>query len=247
VNTTTAISELFGLLAPAADAAHGADHGALAAGPWWAMLIPFIPLAGAAFVGVLAANNDKSKTPAYASVALLATSFILTLALFMGWGGSPVVIHAFDWLNLSWGPGPGQSLAANFSFYMDGLSLLWMLFVTGLATAICLYASEYMSHDQGLGYCRFFAAFNLFVFSMSCLVMGDNLLLLFLGWEGVGLCSYLLIGYYYKKPEAVAAGRRRSSSTASATWACCWASCSPSPPSARSSSPTLFADDRGTA
>jgi NADH-quinone oxidoreductase subunit L len=83
-----------------------------------------------------------------------------------------------------------------------------MLFVTGLATLIGLYASEYMEHDAGLGYCRFFGAFNLFVFSMSCLVMGDNLLMLFLGWEGVGLCSYLLIGYYYKKKVAVDAGMK---------------------------------------
>jgi NADH-quinone oxidoreductase subunit L len=59
-----------------------------------------------------------------------------------------------------------------------------------------------------VGYCRFFAAFNLFVFSMACLVMGDNLLLLYLGWEGVGLCSYLLIGYFYKKPSAVAAAKK---------------------------------------
>ena len=65
-----------------------------------------------------------------------------------------------------------------------------------------------MSHDVGRAYCRFFAAFNLFVFSMACLVMGDNLILLYLGWEGVGLCSYLLIGYFSTKPEAVAAAKK---------------------------------------
>src|SRR5438552_19103907 len=65
-----------------------------------------------------------------------------------------------------------------------------------------------MAGYVGPGYCRFFAAFNLFVFSMACLVMADNLLLLYLGWEGVGLCSYLLIGYFYKKPSAVAAAKK---------------------------------------
>ncbi|MEM1165814.1 MAG: NADH-quinone oxidoreductase subunit L [Planctomycetota bacterium] len=83
-----------------------------------------------------------------------------------------------------------------------------MTFVMMLGGLIALYASEYMSHDVGRGYGRFFAAFCLFVFSMSCLVMGDNLFLLYLGWEGVGLCSYLLIGYFYKKPEAVAAAKK---------------------------------------
>jgi NADH-quinone oxidoreductase subunit L len=99
-------------------------------------------------------------------------------------------------------------LVANFGFYLDGLSLLWMLFVTGLGALIALYASEYMEHDFGLGYCRFFGAFSLFVFSMLALVMADNLVLLYLGWEGVGLCSYLLIGYFYKKPSAVAAAKK---------------------------------------
>jgi len=115
---------------------------------------------------------------------------------------------AFEWINLTWGTKPGQSLLANFSFYIDSLTCLWMLFVTGLATLIALYASEYMAGDVGAGYCRFFAAFNLFVFSMACLVMADNLVLLYLGWEGVGLCSYLLIGYFYKKPSAVAAAKK---------------------------------------
>jgi len=99
-----------------------------------------------------------------------------------------------------------RSFIADIAFYMDGLSWLWMLFVTFLGAMICLYASEYMHKDAG--YPRFFAAFGLFVTSMACLVMGDNLVLLYLGWEGVGLCSYLLIGYYYKKPSAVAAAKK---------------------------------------
>jgi len=180
----------------------GGDGGE-GAGAWWVTLIPFLPLIAAAFVGILACFNDRSKLPAWTSVALIALSFVLTVLAFIGWEGSGVLgTTAFEWINVSWGDDLGQTLSANFGFYLDGLSLLWMLFVTGLGALIALYASEYMEHDVGLGYCRFFGAFCLFVFSMACLVMADNLLLLFLGWEGVGLCSYLLIGYYHKKKPA---------------------------------------------
>ncbi|MCP3905133.1 MAG: NADH-quinone oxidoreductase subunit L, partial [Planctomycetes bacterium] len=85
---------------------------------------------------------------------------------------------------------------------------LWMLFVTGLGTLIALYASEYMESDLGRGYSRFFAGVSVFLFAMSCLVMGDNLLMLYLGWEGVGFASYWLIGYYYQRPSAVEAAKK---------------------------------------
>ncbi len=179
-------------------------------------LIPVLPLASFILCAVFAAMRIKSKLPAWTTVLSLAVSFILTAMLardLLGDGGHgrTAVLHIFDWINFSWGPESAahtQSFIANFSFYIDPLTCLWMLFVTGLATLIALYASEYMSGDQGVGYCRFFAAFSLFVFSMACLVMADNLLLLYLGWEGVGLCSYLLIGYFYKKPSAVAAAKK---------------------------------------
>src|SRR5690606_8562281 len=90
--------------------------------------------------------------------------------------------------------------------------LLWMLFVTFLGTLIALYASEYMSDDLpsrgGRGYARFFGGVSIFLFAMTALVMGDNLVMLYLGWEGVGFASYMLIGYYYKKPTAVAAAKK---------------------------------------
>ncbi|MFA6045985.1 MAG: NADH-quinone oxidoreductase subunit L, partial [Phycisphaerales bacterium] len=171
------------------------------------------------------------KLPAWITVASLAAAFVFTLMAFNT--ASPMLaahsgaehaehtaaasemaphatVHVFDWMNFDWGvakSGSG-SFDGDFGFYIDGLTLLWMLFVTGLGTLIALYASEYMAHDVGLGYCRFFAAFSLFVLSMSCLVMSSNLLMLFFGWEGVGLCSYLLIGYFYKKPTAVAAAKK---------------------------------------
>ena len=192
----------------AAPEAHAGDH-AVATGPGWVLLIPFLALLGSVLCGLFAAFRVRSKLPAYSVVALLAVSFLATVSMWLGFDGHAYTVKAFDWINVRWGdPAHPMAFVANFSFYVDTLTIYWMLFVTGLATLIGLYASEYMSHDQGVGYCRFFAAFSLFVFSMACLVMGDNLIMLYLGWEGVGLCSYLLIGYFYKKPSAVAAAKK---------------------------------------
>jgi len=176
------------------------------------MLVPVLTLLGVALCTLCAIFRVKSKLPAWISVGCLAGSFVAVAATYAGFDGGVKIAHAFEWITFHWSDAPVSggkaSFVANFSFYIDNLTLLWMLFVTGLATLIALYASEYMSHDVGTGYCRFFVAFCLFVFSMACLVMGDNLLLLYLGWEGVGLCSYLLIGYFYKKPSAVAAAKK---------------------------------------
>ncbi len=181
-------------------------------GPLWLLLIPVLPLVGFVLSALCAAFRVKSKLPAWLTVLCLGASFAVTLAMYLqlssGQIANPSVATGFEWIKVSWGLGDAHSMVANFGLYIDSLTCLWMLFVTGLATLIGLYASEYMAGDVGAGYCRFYAAFNLFVFSMSCLVMGDNLLLLYLGWEGVGLCSYLLIGYFYKKPSAVEAGKK---------------------------------------
>ncbi|MEM9083237.1 MAG: NADH-quinone oxidoreductase subunit L [Planctomycetota bacterium] len=180
-------------------------------GPMWWALIPLLPLLACVLCTGISLKKLKTALPAWLTVAGCAGAFVLTLFAFLGWndaGANPTIATVYEWVGFSWGDGKGESFSASFGLYMDGLSWLWMLFVTGLATLIALYASEYMNHDIGKGYGRFFGAFALFVFSMACLVMGDNLLMLYLGWEGVGLCSYLLIGYFYKKPEAVAAAKK---------------------------------------
>ncbi|MEX2080834.1 MAG: NADH-quinone oxidoreductase subunit L, partial [Dehalococcoidia bacterium] len=184
-------------------------------GPWWASLIPALPMLGVILCTLCTVFRVKNKLPAALSVGCLAAAFALTVALYMQLGDATAITTAFDWIRFNAGPGipgsetlAGREFVASWGFYIDPLTCLWMLFVTGLGTLIALYASEYMAGDVGAGYCRFFAAFNLFVFSMTCLVMGDSLLMLFLGWEGVGLCSYLLIGYFYKKPSAVAAAKK---------------------------------------
>lgn len=180
------------------------------AGVRWLLLIPLLPLASCLFAGLCRAWGVTSKLPGYATTLALAVSFLITLTGYLSFSGQGVhIIHGFQWLNISWGDEPGQSLIADFSLYIDSLTWLWMLFVTGLATLISLYSTEYMADDQKTGgYARYFSFFSLFVFTMSSLVMADNLLLLYLGWEGVGLCSYLLIGYYYDRPSAVAAAKK---------------------------------------
>jgi NADH-quinone oxidoreductase subunit L len=183
-------------------------------GPWWAALIPALSMLGVVLCTACAALRVRSKLPAALSVLCLAAAFVVTVLLYVKVGHGTAVTTTFDWVRFHAGPGvsrqnpAGQEFVASWGFFIDPLTCLWMLFVTGLATLIGLYASEYMAHDVGTGYCRFFAAFNLFVFSMTCLVMGDSLLMLFLGWEGVGLCSYLLIGYFYQRPSAVAAAKK---------------------------------------
>ena len=179
-------------------------------GPWWIALIPAIPLLAAILALVYLGARIRTKLPAWSTVVLLGVAFFITLAGFVTWQGTtshdPYVITVWHWITASWSAAPGGTFNADVGFYLDGLSWLWMLFVTGLSALIGLYASEYMAGDRG--YARFFAGFALFVVAMSCLVMADNLVLLYLGWEGVGLCSYLLIGYFYQKPSAVAAAKK---------------------------------------
>jgi NADH-quinone oxidoreductase subunit L len=199
-----------GLLAvPALGSALGVAAAEPAAGgqaPAWAALVLALPLISTVLCAIFAAMRVRTKLPAWITVACLGLAFALTVALWLG--DSSGVASIFRWINVSWGEGEGQQFIANFGLYIDSLTLLWMLFVTGLGALIALYASEYMSHDVGVSYSRFFFGFSLFVFMMSCLVMADNLLLLYLGWEGVGLCSYLLIGYFYQKPSAVEAAKK---------------------------------------
>ncbi len=173
-------------------------------GPSWAQFILWMPLISLALCGLCAAFKVKSKAPAIITIISLAISFVLTLMLYNGYEDAQV-IPIFDWINIDWN---GGSFVANFALYIDSLTLLWMLFVTGLGTLIAIYASEYMEHDVGKGYTRFFAGVSVFLFAMSCLVMGDNLLMLYLGWEGVGFASYWLIGYFYQRPAAVAAAKK---------------------------------------
>ena len=177
-------------------------------GMGWAGWILWLPIISMVLCGLCAALRIKNKLPAWITVALVGAAFVLTLGLYASYE-EPVTIELFRWFEMQWGEGgAATAFTAHFSLYVDKLALLWMLFVTGLSALIALYASEYMEADLKAGYARFFAGVSVFVFAMSCLVMADNLLMLYLGWEGVGFASYWLIGYYYHKPSAVEAAKK---------------------------------------
>ncbi|NDV69877.1 NADH-quinone oxidoreductase subunit L [Dysgonomonas sp. 25] len=147
------------------------------------------PLAGF-FFNMCLGNKIGGKSGIVATLAVL-VSFVIS-AYFFGStysSGEPVHVHLFEWFSVS-------NFTINFDFTLDQLSLLWMLVVTGVGSLIHLYSIGYMKGDENIG--KFFAYLNLFIFFMTVLVISSNLLVLFIGWEGVGLCSYLLIGFWYK-------------------------------------------------
>src|SRR5438552_14088869 len=111
----------------------------------------------------------------------------------------PIMDHLWTWIQVG-------SFRADFGLAMDRLSGIYALFVTFVGLLIHIFATGYMHGDRG--FYRFFAYLNLFMFAMLTLVLADNFLLMFVGWEGVGLCSYLLIGFWYQRPSAAEAGKK---------------------------------------
>jgi NADH-quinone oxidoreductase subunit L len=180
----------------------------------WLALMLIAPVASAILCGAFAMLKVRGRWPAVFTVLAFAATAVAALVFYAQWspgffaGRAPLAVPLFDWITFQWGEGPWRSFTANIGFYIDGLTLLWMLFVTVLATLIALFASEYMEQDAKAGYARFFFGVSLFVASMLMLVMSDNLIGLYLGWEGVGFCSYFLIGYYYQQPGATAAAKK---------------------------------------
>ena len=156
-------------------------------------LTVLFPLIG--FV-LLAAGRNKLPENVAAIIGVGAVGLSALVALIAGLdfvnnGKVTYVQHLWTWFNVG-------NLSPGISLHLDGLSLLMMGMVTGVGFLIHIFASWYMRGEED--FARFFSYFNLFVASMLLLVLGDHLALLFLGWEGVGLCSYLLIGYYYQNP-----------------------------------------------
>ena len=168
-------------------------------------LIPILPLLGFALNGLFGRRLSKSVINAIAAGSVL-LSFLWVLKTLAGLGvfggGSPLetayVEHYFTWIQ----SGP---LNISVDFAIDRLTSVMLLIVTGIGFLIHVYAIGYMAHEGG--YYRFFAYLNLFMFFMLVLVLGANFLLLFVGWEGVGLCSYLLIGFYFLEKFATRRGQ----------------------------------------
>jgi len=171
-----------------------------------------LPLLGAFISGVFGRLLGRANVNLLATAAV-AGSFALSLLVFAAINSAGVTApNAFgDEVPYALGHDYGTWFAAggfrvNFGLTVDHLSGTLLLVITGVGTLIHLYSTSYMEHDEG--YWRFFAYLNLFVAMMLTLVMADNLVLLFVGWEGVGMCSYLLIGFWYKNPNYAFAGRK---------------------------------------
>ncbi len=155
-----------------------------------ALLLLLSPFVGFLF-NIFFGNKISKGIAGVVGTLTVVFSFLLTLCFFsqLLQTGKAIEISLFDWISIG-------KLNIDFGIVLDQLSLLWLLFVTGIGSLIHLYSISYMHDDENMS--KFFAYLNLFVFFMITLVIGNNLLVMFIGWEGVGLCSYLLIGFWYK-------------------------------------------------
>jgi NADH-quinone oxidoreductase subunit L len=162
-------------------------------------LIPLFPLAGAAVMLLLGRKLPNSVVTIVCPGAVF-ISFILAAGAVAQLAATPT--KTYEVVQFLWVP----ALRADWGFYLDPLSSVMVLIITGIGLIIHFYAIGYMVHEGG--YSRFFGYLNLFVFFMLMLVLANNYVLLFLGWEGVGLCSYLLIGFYYHRKSAADAGKK---------------------------------------
>ena len=165
-------------------------------------LIPLLPLAGAAVNLLL--GRRLGKAAGWLATGLVGLGFVLAVATLLDLLGLPAdqrvhVADLFDWISVG-------TFSVDVALRVDPLSITMTLVVTGVGALIHLYAIGYMDHDPRFG--TFFAYLNLFVFFMLMLVLADNYLLLYLGWEGVGLCSYLLIGFWFERPSASSAAKK---------------------------------------
>lgn len=166
-------------------------------------LIPALPLLGFLLLALFGGSIPRALS-AVIGVGSVGVSALIMLLVGISFLSSPpqgnaFVQHLWTWFHVG-------NFQAGISFHLDALSLVMIFVVTFVGFLIHLYSSEFMADDDGFS--RFFAYMNLFVSSMLILVLADNLLLLYLGWEGVGLCSYLLIGFWYKDPENGHAARK---------------------------------------
>lgn len=162
-------------------------------------LIPLLPFAGFLING-LGRNIFPKSVIGLIGCSTVLASFVLSVLTFNQLSnGDHIEVHLFNWFEL-------DTFKASFSFLIDRLSVIMMLIITGVGFLIHVYSTGYMHDDKGFG--KFFAYLNLFIFFMLLLVMGSNYLIMFIGWEGVGLCSYLLIGFWYTNPDYADAAKK---------------------------------------
>jgi NADH-quinone oxidoreductase subunit L len=168
-------------------------------------LIPLLPFVGFLLNGILGSRLPKWLVTTIALVAPLAAFAVVLNAacsvfgIGIPFGSLPYIETYGHWINFG-------ALQINFGFVLDQLSLVMLLVITGVGFLIHIYSVGYMGHEQG--YARYFSFLNLFLFFMTVLVLAGNALVMFVGWEGVGLASYLLIGFYFTKDSAANAGKK---------------------------------------
>ncbi len=166
-----------------------------------ALLIVLLPFLGFAINGLAFRKIGKGLAGIIGSLASVG-SFVCAYLLYQAFvegGQKPLEFFFFQWISV-----PGLSI--DFSFLVDQLTLVMLFVITGVGSLIHLYSAGYMHHDEGFG--KFFAFLNLFLFSMLMLVLGSNYVIMFIGWEGVGLCSFLLIGFWNKNKAYNSAARK---------------------------------------
>jgi NADH-quinone oxidoreductase subunit L len=174
--------------------------------------IPLFPLLGVLLNGLIGIRYFSKKAIHSVAVGMVGLSFLASVASLVRLLrlDEPMLVKTF----FTWVPaslvrtlgGRPEAFAVEFAFRYDSLAAVMTLVVTGVGLLIHIYSIGYMSHDRG--YARFFAYLNLFTFAMLLLVLGANLAVMFIGWEGVGLCSYLLIGFWFSKDAAANAGKK---------------------------------------
>src|SRR6478735_7957362 len=168
-------------------------------------IIIFAPLAGAVINWLVGGRlKNEMFSGVVACGTILISAIVAFYVAFIAGGGAlfveqPVLDHLWTWIQVG-------GFRADFGLGMDHLSGIYACFITFVGLLIHIFATGYMHGDTG--YYRFFAYLNLFMFAMLTLILGDNFLLMFVGWEGVGLCSYLLIGYYIDKEEDAPAAKK---------------------------------------
>lgn len=154
-------------------------------------LIPVLPLLGFLLNGLGRKKLSKSMAGIIGSGTVFLSFLISVYVFFSVKGGNTYVAHYFNFINI-------DALKIGFDFQVDQLSSLFLLIITGVGFLIHVYSTAYMHDEEPKDFAKYFAFLNLFVFSMLLLVMGANYVIMFIGWEGVGLCSYLLIGFWFK-------------------------------------------------
>ncbi|UAY51573.1 NADH-quinone oxidoreductase subunit L [Ferruginibacter albus] len=164
-------------------------------------LIPLLPLIGFLINGLFRKSLSKTLVGLIGSGVILASFIISLMAFFQVKAGNSAVVSLFEFINTS-------SLKIDFAFQVDQLSSIFLLIITGVGFLIHVYSTSYMHEEDDKDFAKYFAYLNLFVFSMLLLVLGANYVIMFIGWEGVGLCSYLLIGYWFKNVEYTNAAKK---------------------------------------